>query len=89
METLGYLLALISFVWLWDTKLRDSLLMKDIVNYNTVIGREYRNDFCRQLDIRPINCATCLTGWISIILFFCTLNIFFLSLPILYKILTK
>ena len=82
METLGYLLGLVSLIWLWDTKMLHSLLFKQISEHEF----KKRNDW---LDNKPLNCAPCLTGWVGLILFACTLNIFFLSLPIMYKILTR
>ena len=82
METLGYLLGLVSFIWLWDTKLLPHLLLKQISEHEFRARNHWLNN-------KPLNCAPCLTGWVGIIMFACTLNIFFLSLPILYKILTK
>ena len=89
METLGYLLAAITFVWLWDNKLHMSLwyVTHDAIQY------QFRYDWMRVLDKTKVGkmlwCATCLTFWIGLISFIVSGNIFFLSLPLAYKAVSK
>lgn len=83
METIGYLLAVVSLVWLWTTKIIDSIMFKQMKTSFYV-----RPQFT-WFNKKPFNCGTCLSGWIGIIFFACGFSIFFLSLPILYKLITR
>lgn len=93
METLGYILGLVGYIWIWDSKLKDSIFLKDNIVNNVVIGKIYRSALFGYLDNSIIgklmSCGTCLSGWAGIVLYLLTFNIFFLSLPIAYKLLTK
>ncbi len=85
METFGYLLGLVSYVYIWDAH-----LLKSICYIKTDLGYQSRGIIFEYIAThKPFNCATCLAGWIGLILFAFTFDIYFLSLPILYKILTK
>ena len=91
METLGYLLASITAVYLWTDKVKNQLFM-----YEDVHGRFfYRNNLCFFLDTHKIigwllGCGTCLSFWIGLILFFIfDYQIFYLSLPLFYKLIYK
>ena len=53
------------------------------------IGREYKSKHHEKIDVKPINCGLCLSVWLSLIMFFVTFDIFFLSLPLAYKLLNK
>lgn len=92
METLGYLLGLVSYCWIWNTKLHEDLFFVEDDSTHLDLKR-YRNTFFKLVDQsligKVLGCNKCLTGWLGIILFLCTFNIFFLSLPIIYKILVK
>jgi hypothetical protein len=85
METLGYLLALVTAVWLWDSKLHMSLwyVTNDAISYN------FRYKWMCRLDKTKLGkmlwCATCLSFWLGLISFLVVGDIFLLSLPLAYK----
>jgi len=86
METLGYLLASITAVYLWTDKITPVLFLKR----NKLDQYSYRNKFTEWIDRKPINCGTCLSFWIGLILFFIfDYQIFYLSLPLFYKLIYK
>jgi hypothetical protein len=92
METIGYLLASITFIWLWDNKVREKLFFEPLEDGE--IKKEYRIKLFRVIDTAPIigellNCSTCISFWTGLTLFIITGNIFFVSLPLYYKLLTN
>ena len=78
METLGYLLALATVVYLWHQ------LHFNINNKATDLGYEQRFKM-KILDFKPFTCSTCLTFWLGLISFIVVGDIFLLSLPLAYK----
>ena len=85
METLGHILAAITFIYLWDTKIREKIFFKQ-----NGVSKPYRIKLFRVIDTAPIigewlNCATCLSFWTGLTMFYFTNDIFLLSLPLAYK----
>lgn len=86
METLGYILASVTFIWLWTNKMMVRLLMKMDKN-----GKKfnYRSKTHEWFDRMPFNCGTCLAFWTSLVLFYFYQDIYFLSLPLVHKLIHK
>lgn len=86
METIGYILAAITLVKLWELNRIDLLMFKvSDVQYS------YKSKFFEWIgEHKPFNCETCLTLWAAFILFFSLdFQIFYLPLPLYYKFITK
>lgn len=84
METIGYILATITGVYVWVDH-----LWLTISRRKTSLGYELRNKFMEKLDVKPINCAICLCSWTAGTLFYLNGDIFLLSLPLFYKLLYR
>lgn len=86
METLGYILAAITLIYIWSTKKNDLLMYE--VNEVTMA---YKSKFFEWIGThKPFNCDTCLTIWFAIPLFlYFDYQLFFLPLPLYYKLVTK
>lgn len=84
METLGYILGAITIVWIWDQHLWPSILKKQ-----DTLGYKYRFGWLEKLDRKPLSCATCLSFYLGIALFYWLGDIYFISLPLAYKLITK
>lgn len=84
METIGYILAGVTLVWLWTEHVWPMISMKKVS-----LGYKYRNKLMEKLDRKPINCAVCLCFYTSIALFYCLGDIYFISLPLVYNLIHK
>ncbi len=85
MQTIELYFVAISMIWIWSDVARENLFQ-----YKDNLGRVfYRKEWIKKIDRKPINCGTCLSFWIGILLTICTGSIFFLTLPIGYKLIHK
>ena len=67
---------------LWVSYSDEILMKKD------GIQRKYKNNFCEWIGTnKPFNCGDCISLWMGVILLILlNFNIFFLSLPLFYRI---
>ncbi len=77
METLGYLLAAVTVLVIWDE-----------LHYDLIHSPKLKT-LAKLLNRKPFSCGTCLAMWTGIVFFTCGFSIFFLSLPLLYKVITR
>jgi len=75
-----------SIVYVWANIVLDQIMIR-----KDKLGRVVHwNKYTRFIyDTKPFNCGTCLSFWIGLIITLCTFNLFFLSLPLSYKLLNK
>lgn len=90
METLGYILAALSFINVWTRDIYYNLLTeKAYDNLGKEVGRRYKSKRHKKLDVKPFNCGLCLSFWAGVVLFILTLDVIFLSLPLWHKLINK
>lgn len=84
MQTIETSYITCSLVYIWVELMKPLLFTR-----KTYLGYDYRHEVFKKLDVKPINCGTCLSFWIGILLTIIYFNFFFLTLPIMYKLINK
>jgi hypothetical protein len=84
MQAIETYIVLGTIVWVWT-----ELIMPTLFRRKTDLGYVYRNNLFMWLDREPINCGSCLAFWVGVIAFIVTVKLFFLTLPLLYKLIHK
>lgn len=84
MQAIETYIVLGSIVWMWV-----NLIIPPLFREKTEFGYRYRHKIFVWLDRKPINCGTCLSFWLGIIFFIVTFKLFFLTLPLFYKLISK
>jgi len=84
MQAIETYIVLGSIVWMWT-----ELIMPALFREKTEWGYKYRHWIFQKADRKPINCGSCLSFWLGIISFILTFKLFFLTLPLFYKLIHK
>lgn len=77
--------VILSLLWIWfNFRFQVELTMNAGDDVPLILKWIYYNT-----DFKPFNCEFCLSVWISIIASICFLNVYLLSLPLIYNIIRK